>query len=498
MLQICKLLFELWNKDVRYCHWKSNEHLIEGLQGTTDLDVFVLPEDRSLAEKKLKQCKYIKFTPQDSSRYPMVDEWIGFDESTGKLVHVHLHYRIITGTKFCKEYVFPMDKMMIDYRILDPETNVFIAAPEVELIVLFSRIVLKSRNKSTITTMGYDAEISYLKQRVDINKLKVFCDSAIGKEGSLYYDIIIKDVLNKHDWTTLVGIIHRWLDKYRTKSRLQCFFRTNFYWSKFYSDLVLNRLFHTPTLSKKTLPGAHISICFLGQDGSGKSTLSMNVEKWLRWKIEAHRFYLGSGEHFHSPIKWMLRKISSAKNKNNTSQDKQHSLPETKTGRKFGFSSWIGMMLASYELKNIAKRALKEIKKAYSYSGKGGVSIYDRFPQIQFPGIYDGPKIRKIYIEKDKGNWFVERMAKLEEQYLLRVQQYQPTLVFKLMLSPEESISRKPFENFEQVREKHEITKQISFPQSEVYEIDATQDYEQELLIVKRNIWECFLKNQLS
>ena len=128
MLQICKLLFELWNKDVRYCHWKSNEHLIEGLQGTTDLDVFVLPEDRSLAEKKLKQCKYIKFTPQDSSRYPMVDEWIGFDESTGKLVHVHLHYRIITGTKFCKEYVFPMDKMMIDYRILDPETNVFIAA----------------------------------------------------------------------------------------------------------------------------------------------------------------------------------------------------------------------------------------------------------------------------------------------------------------------------------------------------------------------------------
>lgn len=40
MLKISKALFTAWNKeDLLYCHWKSNEHLLPGLDGATDLDV---------------------------------------------------------------------------------------------------------------------------------------------------------------------------------------------------------------------------------------------------------------------------------------------------------------------------------------------------------------------------------------------------------------------------------------------------------------------------
>ena len=497
MLQVSADLFNSWNKDVRYCHWKSNEHLKDGLDGETDLDVYVYPEDKSIAESHLRCCSYIKFVPQESSRYPMVDEWIGFDTKTGNLVHVHLHYQIITGTKFCKEYVFPIDKEIIETRVLDEDAKVYLASPEIEMIVLFARIVLKSTNKRNLTTRGYEAEVSYLKKRIDKDVLKEKCETLIGKRGDRYYELILSDLTKKDDWKELKKIIYSWLDKYRKMSMIKVFLRTKYYWAKLYKDLFFIKYFNKAVISKKTFASANISLCFLGQDGSGKSTLSIDVEKWLRWKIEAHRFYLGSGEHYKSPAKWFLSKATNFRKGNRTSE------PNIKNEQNFNVKikkktlvSIIAAIITAYDLKNVAKRAYREIRRASNYSRQGAVSLFDRFPQNQFKGIYDGPKIRSIYVENGYDYWFIKRMAYAEEKYINKIQSYQPSVVFKLLLSPEESIKRKPFENYEQICQKHQITQKIAFKGSEIHEIDATQDYREELLHVKKIIWNYFLKNQ--
>ena len=501
MLQVCKNLFYRWNKDVRYCHWKSNEHLMEGLDGETDLDVYVFPDDKSIAEAHLRDCEYIKFVPQKSSRYPMVDEWIGFDRGTGQLVHVHLHYKIITGTKFCKEYVFPIDEEIIESRVLDQETQVFVSSPEVELIVLYSRIVLKSTNKHHITPKGYEDEITYLKQRINKDFLKEKCVSLIGSGGGQYYQIIMSDTLSQSDWVKLRDLIHAWLDKYRKMSSIRALFRTSYYWIKLYKDYALVRYLHKPVLSKKTFPNANISICFLGQDGSGKSTLSKDVEKWLRWKIDAHRFYLGSGEHYISLTKWLLSKAASVRRKGNVKEHERNQKTSPRVNEGFNnksrnFLSKVVFLFSCRDLKNVARRAYKEVRRARKYSQNGAISLFDRFPQNQFYGIYDGPKIRPLYIDKGYNSFFMRRMAQKEEYYINLIQKYQPSIVFKLLLSPEESMRRKPFENYEQVCQKHEITEKLVFNDSETHIIDATQDYNKELLLVKSLIWDYFLKNQ--
>ena len=58
------------------------------------------------------------------------------------------------------------------------------------------------------------------------------------------------------------------------------------------------------------------------------------------------------------------------------------------------------------------------------------------------------------------------------------------------MLPPEVSIERKPEENIELVKRKHDIIKQLQFYNSDVYEIDATQEYEQEIIQIKDLLWE--------
>ena len=87
-------------------------------------------------------------------------------------------------------------------------------------------------------------------------------------------------------------------------------------------------------------------------------------------------------------------------------------------------------------------------------------------------------------------------MSKKENLYFEKINKNHPTLVFKLLLPPEESIRRKPFEDIQDVTRKHQIVRNLAFPNSTVYEIDATQDYQQELIEIKNKIWLELLKAQ--
>ena len=148
-------------------------------------------------------------------------------------------------------------------------------------------------------------------------------------------------------------------------------------------------------------------------------------------------------------------------------------------------------------MKKATSSALNKVRQSHKYINKGGIALYDRYPQSQFPGIYDGPKIRDMYGDyKGVMARIVSYYAKREEKNIKKISSFCPNIVFKLRLSPEESIRRKPFENYELVKRKSEITEALSFPDSQVILIDASQNYVSELLTIKKHLWESFLKIQ--
>lgn len=502
MLGICKELFFQWNENlIKYCHWKSNEHLEEGLNGKTDLDVYVAPTDRIKAEEILSQCGYIECLTQKGHRYPNVFEWIGFDSETGKLIHVHLHYQIITGTKFCKEYIFPLDDLIISTRVLDNETQVFIVDPNVEIIILYCRIALKAHKKrKIITDKNNQREIDYLKCRIDRPKLQSFCLLMMPELGRELYDLIMSESLITSDWYKVYKIASSWLKPYKKFSKDRVFFRYHYHKVRDNAIYLFNKKFDGCIINRKTFPQRSFSICFLGQDGSGKSTVTIELCKWLNWKLEAHRFYLGSGDHYNGFLKRLLLGVSKLKGgaptqSKTTPKPKPDAFVIPKKEKK-SLKNFIMAVLVSKEKLDIAKRAYKEVKRADQYRKKGGIPLFDRFPQTQFEGINDGPKIADYYKQSGLDYAIVKRMAKKERLFIEKIQNYSPHLVFKLMLSPEESIKRKPLENYNAVSKKHEIIKQLQFPNSMVVEVDATQDYQKEVLFIKNTIWKELLQNQ--
>ena len=497
MLEVCKQLFCQWNEsDVHYCHWKSNEHLMEGLDGETDLDVYVYPSDREKVEFHLKECRYVECLTQKGHRYPNVCEWIGFDATTGRLVHVHLHYQIITGAKFCKEYVFPIDDLMIETRVLDKDTNVYVTDPNLEIIILYSRIVLKAKNKHNLRlSKGDNREIIYLKEQVQTEVVLQLCKQLIGSDGETMFKLIMEEDLSFEGWYRVYLIASRWLKPYRKYSKVNVFFRHNYYLIRYLFILIANKKFNCCYINRKTFPNSHLSICLLGQDGCGKSTITIKLCKWLNWKVDAHRFYLGSGEHHKSLAKWLSSKVLISKKNARRTNDKEVYSQHKEIKQVRNLKSIIVAMLVSWNLLGIAHRAYKEVRRADKYMMKGGIPLFDRFPQAQFEGIYDGPKINCYCHQKGISLGIIRWMAKREQYYIEKIQDYQPRLVFKLMLSPEESIRRKPFEELEVVTRKHQITPQLKFPHSLVHTVDATMDYQQEIVFIKNQIWNVLIQD---
>lgn len=212
------------------------------------------------------------------------------------------------------------------------------------------------------------------------------------------------------------------------------------------------------------------SVAFIGQDGAGKSTVSEQICEWLNWKIEARKFYLGSGDHYHSVFK-MLKTLFEREN---------------------AVSKVVWATLNILDLVALSRHNKKIVFKAYRYINNGGIALFDRYPQNQFYGINDGPKIRECYYSKSN-NGIIKKIvlffAGVEEKNIRKIVQFNPDVVIKLVLSPEESIQRKPEENIDNVRIKHEIINSIKFSKSKVYTIDATMPYDEEMVKIKNIIW---------
>lgn len=481
MTKNCRALFDQWNNAVRYCHWKSNEHLVEGLCGKTDLDILMSDADKEVGRKILSNVGFMKCCTQYGSRYPDVEDWLGYDEDSGRLIHVHLHFKIVTGHKGMKEYNLPYTSLALETRILDKETNVYVCEPNLELVILYTRLGLKVSPAVHIEAiigaykMSNDIkrELDYLKARVDKSSVEEIVRMFWGKAADKIITLIWEDIITTKSILKIKQIAENSFKLFRRWSAIGTISRKYYFFVALKLRDILKRKYGVIIRTRKAagrMPG--LKVAFLGQDGSGKSTITNDIIKWLGWKLEVKRFYFGSGDHFNP---WQKRLYKSLSNKEGT-------LRGVVCGT---LKIWLYYKWSSY-----IKRT---IRRAERYSKKGGIAIFDRFPQTQFHGINDGPKLRIVAQERIKSiilRKIALMLAKIEERRVVKVSSNEPDIVFKLLLPVEESHRRKPKERIESIEKKHTIINQLTFKRAKVYNIDATQNYDDELKLIKTIIWQ--------
>src|SRR5260370_7848325 len=113
-------LADLHRHNISYCYWKSGRHIHSVLAGERDLDLLVGRQDQYRAEMVLLALDFKLFPAVVNRDHPSVLSFLGHDEASGRLVHIHLHFRLIVGEPPPKHYRPPRQTITLSPAVPPP------------------------------------------------------------------------------------------------------------------------------------------------------------------------------------------------------------------------------------------------------------------------------------------------------------------------------------------------------------------------------------------
>ena len=493
-----RLMERLHADGIVYCHWKSNEHLAEALQGLTDMDVLV---DRAAAAplvRALGDTGYKRFDAVSGRSYPGVEDYVAMDEATGRLAHLHLHYRLVLGQKHLKGYRLPWEEILLAGRRLDETGQAYISDPNAEMLLLIVRSALKIRSRDHLLALlggvyvrgGELREFRWLRERIEPDRLRDLAVRQVGTEAAVVLLEIVDAGPALRRLLRFRAAAAERLDRCRTYGRLEATLRRwvrEIIWLR--SGLGKRILPPSKPLSR-TDPRGGLIVALVGPDGSGKSTLVRGVVRWLSWKIDARSVYFGSGDGPSSLLRWPLKLALRAMRGIGVVRPPRTDLRADKSpastprpARQSGPIAWARVVWALV----LALEKTRSLRRAWRGRNLGMVMVCDRYPQSQVAGFNDGP----LLAHWRNHRWSLLRaLAAIESAPYRLAEEHPPDLVIKLRVSPEVARARKPEMRSEEIVRRNDAIAALTFPSSTtVCEVQADRALDEVVLDVRRRVW---------
>ena len=478
-----RLLDQLEREGIGYCHWKSNEHLEAALTGATDLDVLV---DRSRScdlLRILNATGFKRFEPTRPNAYPAMEDYLGFDEATGSLIHLHLHYELTLGEQRLKGYRVPWENRILATRVLRAGAGVSVCEPNMEMLLLIVRAALKLRSRDLVraclgagaTSADLQREFEWLSDRTTPDEVCAIAGEQLGPAVvPALREILDRGPSFGRTWKLRRAAWHT-LSEYRTHrpiaGRVARWLRE----LEYACSGIAVRYLKRPVPFKRTLPRGGLMIAFAGSDGSGKSTVTALIANWLAWKTEPYRVYFGSGQGTSSLMRLPLLVVHRASTKVRGG------------GRDSSQRGWLRSRLRLIWGLVLAREKRSKLRRAWRARNRGMIVICDRFPQNECMGFNDGPLCSEWLTHRSR---ILRALARWERGPYAWAEQNPPDLVIKLDVSESVALGRKPDMTAEEIHKRVEAVRRLRFGQGvKTVHVDADEPLERVLLQVKRLIW---------
>jgi len=487
------LFDELNEQNVRYCHWKSNARLDKALRGETDFDLLIDPVHRELFNKILEQYNVKHVRAAVGKNYPGVEHWIGFDPQTGSLFHLHVHYILVLGEQYVKNYHLPLEKLLLDNTKL--QFGIKIPAPELELIILSIRSLFKYRDRDAIRdffasdNMGIPEhirkELTWLLTRISAERFTYF----LSEVSTIIPVDAVQEFLrtfgsNPGAWLKFIILRSKFREALLPYQREQRYKVVVSYFREVFQRKVFPRIYQR---KRMTLFNRGVRIAFIGTHGSGKSTLIKNTAKWLSWRFTVHTVYMGTTQpSFRTTLLKNLAKFLQ--------------MGESGIRRVFGNKNPLFFLSRRLKRFSLYFRYLSEgrdryirYKRSCDEAARGHIILYDRYP---LPAVrlndrfVDGPRIKtSIELVNDNGSkTFQEKLISFEEEYYRQIDK--PDYMFVLHTSPQMSLSRKPDHRTQTLDESHLAFLQMDKTGLQITEINTDQPVDQTILQIRSILWQ--------
>ncbi|RYU90224.1 hypothetical protein EWM62_11855 [Mucilaginibacter terrigena] len=430
------LLSAFKENDINYVHWKSNTNIDKALIGVDDLDILVAPADAQKINKIFSELAIIRAYSAKDAWQKDIYHYYGIDTNSAQLVHVHLHYALVVGYDYDKNFNLPIVAQYLNNR--QGYKNIHLPVVEKEYILLIIRLLLKNaltpfllslppvqlrklKNaaKGVVTGGGY-REFEDLYNRADHQKVKEIIETEftfLSYTSFQYYESVVKKNNSIAGYFKAAKKLKSEISKTRVKNELSSFFVSL---ARLTNDRFIN-------LSKKIkrakatgnkLPGnGGRVIAFVGGDGAGKSTNVNLLYKVLSRHLKTHIIHIGRpGKSVTGTLIKVVNKFVSLA----------------------GFKKY---SLALYYLA-LAYDRLKAFNKAQNIRQNGGLVLLDRIPLKGITAM-DCPRIHTIDNNRFAG------LSKLEQKIYNKIKGVDQLFILKL--DPQIAIARRPEDDKEEL-----------------------------------------------
>ena len=484
---VSRLFGRLDTDGIGYCHWKSNWILEETMSGATDLDLLVERRQASSFRKLLQDLGFRPAIELGFAPYPSVEHYHALDETSGRLVHVHAYYRVISGDSLTKSYRFPLEAMLLGN--VNRVGLVNVPSKGSELIVFVLRMHLKHTTVAELALLLRDWE------KVGREASWLATDDARGEAATLLHVWLPGFDAKLFDAALDALLIpaplwRRILLARRVRAELRPYAR----YGRARASIVGLRKFVDKGStrlrgSRKGLApaGGGAVIAFVGAEASGKSTMLYAVDRWLGSHFTVQRIHAGKPPSTPlTVLPNLLLPVLRA-----LVPDQRSTLVTARVGggtdgamekQRFPLLFGVRSVLLAHD-----RRAL--LTRAFGSSANGAIVLCDRYPSVE-SGALDGAQLGP---GNRAARGLVRRwLTDLEARWYRDIPS--PDLVIQLTapleVTLERNRTRTKSEPDEYVLSRHARSSKLRFERVQVQKVDTNRPLDESTREIRRVIWD--------
>jgi hypothetical protein len=472
-------------QEISYCYWKSSKRIQSVLAGEADLDLLVARDDQHRAQAILLERGFKLFPSVAMRDHPSILSYLGYDEPSGRLIHIHLHLRLIVGERLHKNYRIPWETEILARAVPHPTLAVKIMDPASEAVLLAVRACLELGRLDPVTLRGwrtmlarFELDRKRLADTLDRTQLTSRACQLLGDDlGAMVASAISgEEPLEKS--RHLRRAIRRHFAPYRMYNAFEARLRSAaraVHWAAG----GLNKFhLHLPRPWSRRAPGGGCVVALVGIDGSGKSTVSAAIRAWLGSEIDVMPVYFGTGGGRPSlllrPFKLMVPLLTPLlKNKPKGSSHGKVSTAPPGLLYSPALTVWAAVVAREKRTKLLAARRA---------ASRGLVVMTDRYPQNEITGFNDGPLLTRLA-------WTPSWLKEWEASAYDLAERLPPDLVIKLVASPETIASREPDMDTAVIEKRTGDLPRLAFSGASIVAINAEQPLADVIRAAKQAIW---------
>lgn len=475
---------------IRCCHWKSNSHLDAAISGETDLDLLVDRAQLDEFRRIVADHGFKAMRAAPGKDYPGVENHLGLDLGTSRVLHLHVHADLVLGQQFVKDYHLPIESAVLDS--VREVSGIPIPAADMELIVLAMRAVLKYRARDALKDLlgvrgpgiprAILAEATWLSQQTSgprierrLSELQGVVPAAVVRE---IIDVLTRGRTRGIRLIVLRARLRRALRRFRRLSRPRATLR---YVAALWRKRRQSRRGDPKRRMRPTTGGTTIAV--IGPDGAGKTSVIAATQRVLSTRMDVQTIYMGSSQP-SAPTRALKRGSKLAFSATRVLE--RHRLTARLLGSPTRRTARLLLaMRRVVEGRQRGRRALEGQRAAET----GSVVIFDRYPLEAVrihDRVMDGARL-DTELSQPRGR-LIEHLVRRERELHDRISP--PDHVIALRVDPDVSLGRKPAHDPESIHAKSESITDATRTRSDFLEIDANAPFEAVVREVNERIWD--------